>query len=254
MSEAVTADMIRQLIVGHDASRPRSKQHAIGPSDLSASCNRRLMYQILNVDRVVPNKVNLAAWIGTQLHRGMELAAKGNDDWATEIRLSVNVAKGITLTGTADAYHKPSFTLLDYKSAGPSAMQKYRREMPDNYETQVDVYALMAVLSGKFRVDNVGIVLLPRNGTLEDIHVYTRPWNSDRADAAIKRLVDLHAAAALGTAALPLMATADACMFCGWHMPGWIGDIAEACPGHQTTATTPLEVTTQPSHTRGTTQ
>jgi len=241
-----TADTIRDLIVGHDRARPRSKQRAIGPSNLSSPCSRKLMYQLLDVDPVRPDSVNLAAWVGTQIHSGMEKAAKGNDDWKTETRLSLKIAPGITLVGTADAYHAPSYTLLDYKSCGPSALAKYRRQMPDNYETQVDVYGLMAVLSAAFRVDNVGIVLIPRNGSLDDIHVYVRPWNDARADAAIKRLTNLHAAAAAGTSVLPMIPTADDCMFCPYRMDGWIGDIAEACPGHQDHGTTPMEVTTQP--------
>jgi len=252
---AVTADMVRDLIVGQDRARPRSRQRAIGPSDLSSPCNRKLMYQLLDVEPVRADSVNLAAWVGTQMHSGMEAALKGDDEWQTEVNVGVEVAKGIRLFGHLDAYHKPSFTIIDWKSVGPSALQKYRRETPINYETQIDLYGLLAVLSGKFRVDNVGIGYLPRNGDLSDIHVYTRPWNQDRADAAIKRLVDLHAASAAGPAVLPMIGTAPDCRFCKWHMYGHLGDPAQACGGHeeapQTTATPPMEVTTQPTLTRG---
>ena len=248
---SVTADMVRDLIVGHDRARPRSKQTAIGPSDLSSPCSRKLMYQLLGVDKTRPDSVNLAAWVGTQIHHGMEAAAKGHDDWETEIPLGIKIGPGVKLTGTADAYHKPTYTLLDYKSCGPSALAKYRRHMPDNYETQIDIYGLMAILSARFRVDNVGIALIPRNGDLSDIHVMTRPWNSERADAALKRLTDLHTASAAGPVVLPLVGTADDCRYCGWWNPdAWAG--ADGCPGHTDPGDTAEE--TQPNTQKETAQ
>lgn len=230
----IDADMVRSLIAGEDRERPRSKQRAVGPSDLSSPCSRKLMYQILNVDRVVADEVNLAAWVGTGIHAQMERAVKRHDDWEAEQKVGVEVAKGIRLFGTLDAYHKPSHTIVDWKSVGPSALQKYRRGTPDNYRTQVAIYGLLAVLSGKYRVDNTAIVYIPRNGSMSDIHVDVHPWDQERADAAVKRLVDLHAASAAGPAVLPLLPTADDCMFCPHNLPG--SDRLEiGCPGHNPT-------------------
>lgn len=41
----ITADLIRQIITDHDNARPRSQQTAIGPSNLSTPCSRKLAYQ-----------------------------------------------------------------------------------------------------------------------------------------------------------------------------------------------------------------
>ena len=242
----VTADMVRQLIADHDNNRPRSRQTAVGPSDLSSPCSRRLVYQILGVPRVVPDTVNLSAWVGTQMHRGMELAAENHPDWQTEVQVGLELSPGLVLSGTLDAYHRPSRTVLDYKSCGPSALQKYRRRMPDNYETQIDVYGLLAVLSGRFTVDNVAIALIPRNGTLNDIHVMTRPWNQDRADAAIKRFEALHTAAAAGPAVLPLTPAAHDCKFCAWWNPG-TDDLTTGCPGQPATDSSPQIAAWEPN-------
>lgn len=226
----VTADMVRDLIVGQDRARPRSKQKAIGPSDLSSPCSRKLAYQLLNVERVRSDEVNLAAWVGTGIHSQMEAALKDNPDWQTEVNVGVEVAKGIRLFGHLDAYHKPSATIIDWKSVGPSALQKYRRETPENYKTQVAIYGLLAVLSGKFRVENTAIGYIPRNGNLSDIHVDAHPWDQDRADAAIKKLVDLHAVTAAGTPILEHLPIADDCMFCPWKLPG-SEQLHIGCPG-----------------------
>ena len=226
----ITADMVRDIIVDHDAARPRSQQTDIGPSDLSSPCSRKLGYQILGTPKVTADTVNLAAWVGTQVHGGMEAALKGNPDWLTEQRVGVDLRNGIILRGSLDAYHKPSKTVVDWKSVGPSALQRYRAQSPDNYLTQVSIYGLLAVLSGRMSVENTAIVYVPRNGTLADIHVDTHPWDQDRADQAIKRLEALHAATAAGPTILPLLPTADDCRFCGWWSPN--SDRPEiGCPG-----------------------
>lgn len=226
----ITADLIRQLIADHDAARPRSKQTAIGPSDLSGPCSRKLVYQLLGVPKVVDDTVNLQAWVGTSIHAQMEQVLDGSPDWVTEQTVSVEVAKGIVIGGSLDAYHKPSKTIVDWKSVGPSALAKYRQRSPDNYLDQVAIYGLLAVLSGRMQVENTAIVYLPRNGSMSDIHADVHPWDEDRADAAIRRLEALHAAAAAGPAVLPLIPTGDACRFCGWWSPN--SDRPEIrCPG-----------------------
>ena len=230
----IDADLVRQIIVAHDAARPRSQQTAVGPSDLSSPCSRKLVYQLLGVPKVVDDAVNLMAWVGTGIHAQMEQALKDDDDWVTEQRLTIKVAKGISITGSLDAYHKPSRTIVDWKSVGPSALAKYRRASPEKYLDQVSIYGLMAVLSGRMSVENTCIAYLPRNGDLADIHVDLHPWDEDRADRAIRRLEALHAAADAGPTVLPLVPTGDDCRYCGWWMPG--SDTPEvACTGHPTT-------------------
>lgn len=230
----ITADLIRQIIVDHDAARPRSKQTAVGPSDLSSPCDRKLLYQMLGTPPVVPNDVNLKAWVGTGIHAQMQAALKGNPDWITEQTVSIKLSKTLTLTGSLDAYHKPSYTIVDWKSVGPSALTKYRHASPEKYCTQVALYGLAAILSGRMQVEHTAIAYIPRNGNLADIHVDAHPWDEARAEAALRRFENLHAAAAAGPVVLPLVGTADDCRYCGWWLPG--SDTPEvACTGHPTT-------------------
>lgn len=227
----ISAELVRDIIRTHDRGRPRSKQTAIGPSDLSSQCDRKLIYQILGTPQVTQSDVSLQAYIGTALHAQMEAALKGNPDWLTEQKVGVKLSKTLTIAGHLDAYHKPSKTIVDWKSVGPSALAKYRRATPDNYRTQISVYGLLAVLSGRMSVENTAVVFIPRNGDMADIHVDCHPWDQDRADNAIRRLEALHAAAAAGPVVLPLVGTADDCRFCGWWLPG--SDRPQVgCPGH----------------------
>ena len=153
--------------------------------------------------------------------------------WEVELPVEINTGK-VAIPCHVDAYHLPTYTAIDWKGVGPSALQKYRRATPENYATQIDLYGLALVLSGR-RVDHVGIGYIPRNGELSDIHVETWPWDGERADAAIKRYEAIHAATSAGPAVLPLLPTASDCRFCGWWVPGWPGDPATACQGHPET-------------------
>lgn len=234
----ITADMVRDIIVDHDRSRPRSQQSAVGPSDLSSPCDRRIAYQILGTPAVVPDTVNLSAWVGTGIHAQLEAALKGHPDWVTEQRVGLELRPGLTITGTLDAYHKPTATIVDWKSVGPSALAKYRQRSPENYLNQTALYGLLAVLSGRMKVTHTAIAYIPRNGDLADIHVDTHPWDENRADIAVRRLEALHDAATAGPVVLPLLPTAHDCRFCRWWSPG-ATDLTTGCPGQPPTSTTP---------------
>lgn len=111
----ITAQTVRDLIAAHDAARPRSRQTAVGPSNLSSPCSRKLVYQILGVPKVVGDTVNLAAWVGTSIHAQMERVLDGVDGWETEIPVRLKLGGGIELRGSIDAYHRPSGTIVDWK-------------------------------------------------------------------------------------------------------------------------------------------
>ena len=84
----VTPEMVADLIVADDRDRPRSKQRRVGPSGLGTPCQRKLGYQILDVDRVNASDP-LAAWIGTAGHSSLERILDGHPDWLTETRIEL---------------------------------------------------------------------------------------------------------------------------------------------------------------------
>ena len=251
----ITADEVRRLIVDHDAARPRSQQTSIGPSDLSSPCDRKLVYQLLGVPRVAQQHVNLYAWVGTQMHGGLEAGCKHDNAvrtaaairgeqphesgfqarWLTEVRVTVPVTDTVSITGNVDAFDLWTGTAIDWKSRGASTPTAKTRA---KHHTQLLPYGLGLILLGH-EVKHTAVVYIPRNGTLADIEVDTRPFDHDAAEQLLRRYEALIAAAGAGVAVLPLVPVADDCTYCPFWLPGWPGDPSEACPGAQALTKTP---------------
>lgn len=235
----ITADEVRRVIVEHDASRPRSQQTAIGPSDLSSPCSRRIAYQILGVPRQVSSDVNLYAYVGTGLHRQLADACEADNErlgrrrWETEMPVSVPVTDAVVVPGSADAYDHDTASVIDWKSRGASKPSQVTR---DKHHQQLAWYGLGVILAGH-PITTQSVVYIPRNGTLSHIEVDTRPFDQEVAEAALRRYEQLLAAAAAGPSVLPLLPVAHDCKFCAWWVPGH-DDLTTGCPGQPPTDAT----------------
>lgn len=227
----LTSDDVAALIRRHASNRPRNRQKALGPSSLGTPCQRRLGYQLLDVDKVNTGSDPLAAWIGTAVHAQMEQALAGNDDWETEIRMEL---PGYGIIGTADAYHKPTRTVVDWKVVGETTLKRVRGSgsVGEQYRTQVHLYGLGLDMAG-YDVDTVAICMIPRSGRLIGMHLWQERLDHTVAEQALRRYEAIETLTdAMGTALLPMLDTADAfCSWCPWWLPA-ATDSTEACPGH----------------------
>jgi hypothetical protein len=227
----VTAEHIAALIDADAANRPRSRQQAIGPSGIGDPCPRRIGYTLTATPAAVRGGDQLPAWIGTEAHTGMERITTGHPDWESEHKVTIPDPELGDIHGTADAYHKPSATIVDWKFVGAAAMKIYTRHGPgQQYRTQAHLYGLGMSLQG-YTVDHVAIVFIPRAGLSSGIHVWSEPYSDTVAGQALDRLAAIRTITAVeGPAGLP--ASPDAkCDWCPWHTPGAV-DLAASCPGH----------------------
>ena len=227
VSLGVTAEMVAALITDDSTSRPRSKQRTIGPSGLGNPCQRRLGYQHLNVEPASHGGDPLPAWVGTEVHKGMERILEPLDDWTAEIRVYF---PGYDIYGTADAYHHPTGTVVDWKCTGAATITKVKANGPgQQYRTQAHLYGCGLAMQGH-DVRNVAVVFIPRSGITAGIHVWTEPYDEQVVEDALRRweaigtVADAYGPAALGTADGP-------CNWCPWWQPG-APDITKGCPGH----------------------
>lgn len=236
MNDTVTASMIKNLIAEQDAQRPRSQQAHIGPSGIGVPCSRRIGYQIAGIAPVQRRGLALAPWIGTAAHAAMAEAIAGNPDWISELAVTLPGTTGIggrpePISGTLDAYHIPSRTIVDWKFVADTTIAKTRSKgtPDDTYRTQVHLYAYGLSYAGH-RVDTVAVAYIPRSGRAENVHVWSEPYEEKLALTALDRLAKIARIAQAGL--VGTLPTADHwCESCPWWMPAATNP-DDACPGH----------------------
>lgn len=241
------AERIGQFIINADADSPRSRQVAIGPSEVGEPCERQLSYKML--DWPVSNTAHdpIAAIIGTGFHLWMadKFEAKqgtlpGSDTPRYRIEERVTVREALnpaaSLGGSADLFDRLLATNLDWKLVGVSSLDKYRRGGPgEKYRIQAHLYGLGQENAGE-RVDRVAVVFVARHHELK-VHVWSEPYDPSIAEAALARLdrirqqlVDLDPEQHPGNWALIPTPDKPNCRFCDYLKPGST-DLATGCPG-----------------------
>lgn len=184
-------DELLQAVLDFEKNRPRSLQTEIGPSQAGAVCARRLAWAVTARPGTNGRGDPLPSMVGTSMHRTMEEVmeahnkALGYERWLTETAVKEPIP------GTCDLYDTKTFTVIDWKFPGTTAFKKYSTQGPSpEYREQIHLYGLGNVNLGR-RVDNVGIMFIPRAGRLSGSHLFLEPYDEDRAKATAKRLEDI---------------------------------------------------------------
>jgi hypothetical protein len=244
---SVTAQQALMQAIRHKIdNHPRSQQKRIGPSEIGNPCDRRLGYKLLGH----PENPRGDAWkptVGTAVHSWLEealddddqarvIAAAGliTDDqltWLTEKTVTVGyLADGTAITGSCDAYHQPTRTLIDHKVVGLASLRDKKANGPgQQYRIQVHLYAAGFVMAG-IPVEHVAINFLPQNGNLSDAHWWTEPFDFALAAHAIARLRAIEAHITTAGEVEGLNAVEAWCEWCPFHTPG-ATDLTTGCPG-----------------------
>lgn len=199
---------LKALIRNHDASRPRSQQKAIGPSEVGHPCIRQLAQKLMQVERINPSGDPLPAYVGTAVHASLEQAVAVDNGrivaehlldntarctwldgkpvgrWLSERRVTVRA----DLTGSCDLFDTWTNTVLDLKVPGVSKMTEYRKRGPSEvYRRQAHAYG-RGYRNAGFNVARVGIWFLPRAGQLATSHLWTEPYDDALVDETLARL------------------------------------------------------------------
>lgn len=194
--------LILQGIRDFSASRPRSLQTAVGPSQLGSPCDHCLTAALVGWP-----KQDDEAWlplIGTAVHallleddesEGAATWLKGawsGGDWIKEQGVGVGEIAGVAVWGSADLFHVPSGTVIDLKVVGASTLNEAKRHGPSQtYRVQTQLYGRGFQRAG-YDVRQVCIAYLPRNSMrLSDAHFDIRPYDESIAVAALERAQSL---------------------------------------------------------------
>lgn len=241
------AERIGQFIIDSDAGSARSKQKAIGPSEVGEPCERQLSYKILDWPETNTSRDPIAAIIGTGFHLWIgekfeaRNAALGGTRYKVEDRVTVRegYTEAAALTGSADLYDRLIAANLDWKLVGVSSLDKYRRQGPgEKYRIQAHLYGMGQRNAGE-DVKRVVIVFIARHHELK-IHVWSEPYNEQIALDALARLDRIRDRVMEldpeqypeRWASIPIPDKPN-CRFCAYLKPGST-DLAVACPGGQT--------------------
>jgi hypothetical protein len=222
-------DELKDVVRHYEASRPRSRQRDLGPSEAGSPCSRRLAYRLLGAHGVNSDSDPWPAIVGTSVHSWLEKAFSSNPErYDTEVKVELPTY----MRGTVDLIDKETKTVIDHKVLGLTSLKEFKAHGPsDQYRTQVHLYACGLRLAG-YDIEHVAIAAWSRSGWLKDAHYWSEPYNEALVEAALRRIDALRQVTAIGRDALPLIPTADAkCTWCPFYVPA-VTDVTEGCPGH----------------------
>lgn len=214
------ADDLRDMARSYEDGAERSQQADLGPSQIGMACTRCLARYILGcpVQRAFDDP-----WcriIGTAVHAWLDEAAVSaniradNARWYPELRVQPEVNL-LPSGGKCDLYDNATHTVIDHKIVGAAPLKKYRANGPGHqYRNQAHLYGLGYANAGH-DVRYVAVAFWNRGGRLNDLYVWTEPYDQGIANAALERYrLIREQALSLGTAILPHLPVDPDCWDC----------------------------------------
>lgn len=183
---------LTDIVIWANNNAVRSRQVALGCSEVGQECELRLAYRMAAMQPVnFPDP--WPATVGTACHSWMEQAVidfqaiHETRRWLTEL----SVYPSTIVAGHTDLYDTETCTVLDWKFPSPDNLKKYKTgEIPPQYVTQVQLYGLGHERAGRC-VKRVGLACLGRQGWLKDMWVWTIPYDREHALSAVNRIFAL---------------------------------------------------------------
>jgi hypothetical protein len=228
------AQQLKELIVQAGTWSPRSKQIAIGPSEIGHECSRRLAYKLLDWEK--PNESGSSSWaaqVGIAIHEYLAEVFGKIEGYEVEQRVVIRS----NLSGTVDLFDSIRGIVLDWKTVGFNQLKERRSEGATiQQQVQIQLYGYGKAQSGA-TVNKVGLVYLPTSGALEDMHCELFDYDESVALKALSRIDDLYTLlSTVDVEANPTMlnvipaAPSRNCNWCPYFIP-FSKDLAKGCNG-----------------------
>lgn len=236
---------IIQFVRMYDASRPRSRQKHLGPSEIGAPCTRQLAMKLAGVE---PCNETADPWfpiIGTAVHAWLATAldwyqynvlgcTPDNPRFLIEQRVHADSEGGYSTSGSTDVYDTLHDRVVDWKIVGTTTMRKVDKgETPEEkagpqYHVQGMTYGKGWEMRG-LTPRSVMICFLPRSNFLHKMKIVEMPYDRSVADAAQLRVAAIDAARQMVE---PHLLPAGGCtIWCPFYRPG-VPLGPSSCPGH----------------------
>ncbi|WP_340376460.1 hypothetical protein U5640_15935 [Streptomyces sp. SS7] len=232
------AARIKETFYAYSSRLDRNQQAQMGPSEIGTPCERRIAMSLLRIPPTNPGGDGWASFVGTCVHDGLARmfvwAGSNTGRYAVEVPLKFPSA--YVPKGTGDLLDRTLCLFADHKLMGRWSLDKLTTKGPSpTYRVQVHTYAYGARLKGE-KVDHVAIIGWPREaGTLDDLYVWSEPYDPtvamgalkrvERIAAEVKRLSEPMHPDGQWSAGRPMEVArefpiADDCRFCPFHAPG----------------------------------
>ena len=230
----VIADELAAIIVKAGQWSPRSKQIAIGPSEIGHECSRRLAYKLLDWEKI--NEGGNGSWaaqVGTAIHAFLADLFGKIDGYEVEQRVTIRSG----LQGTIDLFDVNRGIVMDWKTTSAKQIETRRKEGATKQQIiQTQLYGYGKAQQG-VQVNHVALVYLPTSGSLDDMHMEMYEYDEQVALDALARIDSLYT----------LLSTVDVennpkmwdlipaepnrlCSYCPYFLP-YSKDSARACKG-----------------------
>jgi len=164
-------ELLLHVLHNKDASRDRSKQTQVGPSEIG-SCRRKVWYRLNAQPETNENQSKLAAIMGTAIHAAIEDAIGHIDPEGKEYLVETAVSYG-DMKAHVDLFVPSTGAVIDWKTSKvknlsyfPSKQQRW----------QVQVYGYLLSKNG-YDVKTVNLVAIARDGNEKDVKVHTEPYD-----------------------------------------------------------------------------
>lgn len=175
-------NILVDVLKAKDASRGRSQQTEVGPSELGG-CARKVWYRLNQQPETNDNELKLAAVMGTAIHNTIESALAFADPDQSEYLVEQEV-EAFGIKAHVDLYVRSAKAVVDWKSVKSKNLNYFPSKQQ---RWQVQVYGLLLSESG-FEVETVNLVAIPRDGDERDIKVHSEPYDRSIAEEALEWL------------------------------------------------------------------
>lgn len=193
MSTSERTVLITRLISDAIANQPRSRQRAIGPSEIGNPCDHCLAARLAGWVKHDPEPAwipvigtSVHAWLEQQFNQYEAANLDGHQKWITEGRVCVGSIDGQAIWGSTDLVDVEGRMTVDWKIVGDTSLRRYKTGPSQTYRVQAHLYARGWNHRG-IPIDTVSICFLPRNKQLRHSYWWTEPYQPKIAEDALAR-------------------------------------------------------------------
>lgn len=176
-------DLLIEILRAKDASRPRSTQTQVGPSELGG-CRRKVWYRLNDQIETNENELKLAAIMGTAIHAEIEKALAIADPSGEKYVVETEVEYG-GMKAHIDLWIPSTGDVVDWKTVKVKNLNYFPTKQQ---RWQVQVYGYLLDKSGLGKPRNVNLVAIARDGDERDVKVHTEPYDPKIAEEALNWL------------------------------------------------------------------